>query len=109
MARADGAGVHRKREVETSGRWSARHTLYVDVQSVAKDDRRRRLGREPVSDQALASGPDEEESGRLADDSHRVRGGIVGGHGLSEKLDVLSEGRELSVSSNEDHEHPLPA
>lgn len=51
----------------------------------------RRLGREPVGDQALASGLDEEESGSLADDSHGVRGGIVGGPGLSEKPDILSE------------------
>lgn len=60
-----------------------------------------------MSAQALASGTDEKESGRPADDSHGVRGGTVRGHGLSEKLDILSEQRERSVSSSEDHEHPL--
>lgn len=94
-AQVDGGGVHRKRGVETSAGRSAGHTLHVDgwmdVRSVGKSDWRGSLGREPGSGQALPSGTHEEESGRLAGGSRGVRGGTGGGHGLSEKPDVLSE------------------
>lgn len=64
---------------------------WMDVWSVGKSDWRGSLGREPGSGQALPSGTHEEESGRLAGGSRGVRGDTGGGHGLSEKPDVLSE------------------
>lgn len=64
---------------------------WMDVRSVGKSDWRGSLGREPGSGQALPSGTHKEESGRLAGGSRGVRGGTGGGHGLSEKPDVLSE------------------
>lgn len=68
------------------------HFMWMDgCASVGKSDWRGSLGREPGSGQALPSGTHEEESGRLAGGSRGVRGGTGGGHGLSEKPDVLSE------------------